>query len=229
MALDFATHTASRPRKKERNTDTTTQGYTAQAHCTLVFLPHVRTVSLTVVFSCMLYMGLSSSLLHAAARTDMCRALTVTAAAVWNQVQLLRKECTSNTISHHVWWRSILVCKPGVLCALEQQDSESDEWRQPREHAACPTKQARARTTILNTSLELEESYVGRANFPLTASTTYLPSSFSPTSCSTTQPHLLLSEFCVQRLCVGVLCLPCRSPAHRIMECSECCGVYFFA
>ena len=78
--------------KKERNTDTTTQGYTAQAHCTLVFLPHVRTVSLTVVFSCMLYMGLSSSLLRAAAHTDICWALTVTAAAVWSQVQLLRKE-----------------------------------------------------------------------------------------------------------------------------------------
>ena len=45
-ALDFVTHTASLPRKKEHNTNTTTQGYTAQAHCTLVLLPHVRTMSL---------------------------------------------------------------------------------------------------------------------------------------------------------------------------------------
>ena len=27
---------------------------------------------------------------------------------------------------------------------------------------------------------------------------TYLPSSFSPASCSSTQPHVLLSDFCVQ-------------------------------
>ena len=32
--------------KKKHSTNTTTRGYTAQAHCTLVLLPHVRTVSL---------------------------------------------------------------------------------------------------------------------------------------------------------------------------------------
>ena len=50
-APDFVTHTASLPRKKEHITNTTTQGFSTQAHCTLVLLPHVLTVSLIHSFT----------------------------------------------------------------------------------------------------------------------------------------------------------------------------------